>query len=316
MKIVALMFVKNEVDILPYTIPPLRQLVDDVLVLDTGSTDETVPLLKSLNVRVRHGEGGYGAEGLPRNQLLQWAREVGASHHVWLDADECFTANLTRIALRSLAGDLTPGRKLAFEWITLWHSFHAMRHDDVWWHLHKDFIFCDDGLSQFTAMAPHTSRTPETTAGNLWTTVSRKKAAVLHFQFVDFASVQVKQAWYRCLDFLRGDSALAVNERYSITMDGPHVRTKPVPDTWLEGLSLPTGPLQSPPWRLAQILQLFDQNGIATFEPLEIWHVPELLATFESRMGRAPRPPLRRRTRGLRRIVRSVLRRIDSLRNR
>jgi len=316
MKIVALMHVKNEAAILPYTIPPLQQVVDDVLVLDTGSTDETVLLLDRFSVQVRRTIGEYCDYGSWRNQLVEWARNENATHQVWFDADECFSAAVTPQSLRRLVMPLRPGHKLALEWITMWKSLHAMRCDGEWHQLLKDFVFCDDGRSAFTGTGPHTARTPGHNSRSLWTVTPPAKAAVLHLQFVDFASVQMKQAWYRCHDYVEGDSALAVNERYSITMDGPHVRTKPVPDAWLESMSLPSGPLRSPPWRLAQIVQLFDKHGIATFEPLEIWHVPELLAAFEASMGRTPRSPVRRRTRGLRRMVRSVLRRIDSLRNR
>ena len=53
----------NEADRLPRTLNALRGLSDDVIVVDSGSTDDTVALAKSLGARVLHNDwSGYGPQ--------------------------------------------------------------------------------------------------------------------------------------------------------------------------------------------------------------------------------------------------------------
>lgn len=80
---------KNEVDRLPVVIQAVRDWVDEVIVIDSGSEDGTVAVAESLGARVVFNEWrGYGpqkvfAEGLCRNAWL-----------LNLDADEEVSAGL------------------------------------------------------------------------------------------------------------------------------------------------------------------------------------------------------------------------------
>jgi hypothetical protein len=66
-----------------------------------------------------------------------------------------------------------------------------------------------------------------------------------------------------------------------------------------------------PCWHYDDILALFKQHGIARFEPLQIWHLPELKRLFVESCSRAPVSKMVKVSRPysmrLRRIIKSVL---------
>ena len=82
---------RNEADRIPLTIRSVRDWVDEVVVIDSGSGDDTVQVAESLGARVVFNEwSGYGpqkvfGEGLCRNDWL-----------LNLDADEEITPDLAR----------------------------------------------------------------------------------------------------------------------------------------------------------------------------------------------------------------------------
>ena len=92
---------KNEVDRIGATIRAVRDLTDDLVVVDSGSTDGTQALAKSLGARVLHNPWpGYGPQ-------KRFAEEQ--CRHVWLlnlDADEVVPADLAgRIRALFAAGE-------------------------------------------------------------------------------------------------------------------------------------------------------------------------------------------------------------------
>ena len=78
------MIVKNEEFFLKRCIESAKGLVDEIIILDTGSTDDTVPIAKSLNAKIYNFEwcNDFSAA---RNESIKYAK------HKWilfLDADE------------------------------------------------------------------------------------------------------------------------------------------------------------------------------------------------------------------------------------
>jgi hypothetical protein len=115
---------------------------------------------------------------------------------------------------------------------------------------------------------------------------------VLHLQWLLPHRSQMRQAWYRCREWMQGGrTAAAINEQYAHTLPERYVPTAPVPHEWIEDVTLPgTAVDAQPSWHEADILQWFDERGVAFFEPLEIWGVPRLKQEFLSQTGRPPRP--------------------------
>ncbi len=73
---------------------------------------------------------------------------------------------------------------------------------------------------------------------------------------------------------------------YSHAFDNPDADLKPVPEKWLEGLDISDNIAGLPPgWQLMQIMSWFDEHGIEYFEPLQVWHFPELRREFFRTVG-------------------------------
>jgi glycosyltransferase involved in cell wall biosynthesis len=91
----------NSAETLPATIETARSLSDDVLVVDSYSTDDTVQLAKSMGVAVvQHRFESYGVQ---RN----WAMDSLPTRHAWqlhLDADELMGQALIQ-AIKSVPED-------------------------------------------------------------------------------------------------------------------------------------------------------------------------------------------------------------------
>lgn len=88
MAVFAITMVKDEADIIEATIGHLLGQVDEILVLDNGSTDGTREILHDLPVAVHDDpEVGYH-QSRKMTALASWAAELGADWIVPFDADE------------------------------------------------------------------------------------------------------------------------------------------------------------------------------------------------------------------------------------
>lgn len=80
------MIVKNEAELLPRALKDWKLLADEVIVVDTGSTDNTIEIAKSLGAKVLNYDWQYpGNKGEARNVGIEAAKGVWI---IVLDADE------------------------------------------------------------------------------------------------------------------------------------------------------------------------------------------------------------------------------------
>ena len=113
------MLVKNEADRLVKSLPPLS-IFEEVLVYDSGSTDESVSICKKYHVKVIRGEW-YGFSETRKKLFSPSFATMG----FWLDADEVITPELDK-ELKGINFDSSTcegfevNRKVFFEkqWIT------------------------------------------------------------------------------------------------------------------------------------------------------------------------------------------------------
>ena len=88
-KISACYIVKNESENLAKSLESLRGQVDEIILVDTGSVDDTIKVAKSFGAKIFY-ETWHDDFSAPRNVALSHA---GGDWIIFLDADEYFTAD-------------------------------------------------------------------------------------------------------------------------------------------------------------------------------------------------------------------------------
>ena len=290
MKIIALLPVKDEEWILPTYISGLKGVVDEIIAINDGSSDNSKHILESAGATVYDNTekviSGW-AEHSIREKLLSLGREHGGTHFVCLDADETFSKSFRKHARKDIS-KLIPGQKMNIRWSTLYGGIEHERIDGVWNKLYKDFVFCDDGKESYKYAFLHVSRTPS---------VSEKikplkidSGCVLHFQHFYLLRGQLKQAEVRCSELIKGDKSVEkINLMYSITLENK-AKIKKIDKSEFEELILPKKEFSKKDnWHYKKILYWFDKYGIEFFEPLEIWNIKELCDMFVRKTGRKPK---------------------------
>lgn len=292
MKIITLIPIKNEAWVLPVTLPPLSRVSDEVILLDDNSQDNLTYVTSSLNnVRIEKFSRTEKFVNMSnrRNELLRLGRERGGTHFIFLDADELFTENSIS-GLLKLIKTLKPGESLALPWINLTERSGKLFYNknDEW--NYKDFIFYDDGESQFPDVFLSEQRTP--TSVQKWTKMPFEKASILHLQFLAKERYQYKQAWYRMQEFIAGKrSAIRINTTYLFTKN-LQIGNTVISDRYLESKLVEFETSNKAEILKNQIKDLFANHGVQYFEPLDIWNIPELHELFTKQTGREPKPSL------------------------
>ncbi len=295
MKIIALIPIKNEALTLKMCLESLRPVVDEYIIFDDNSSDESVDIARSygafvLSNNIKNEE--IVDMSLRRQILLDEGRRHSGTHFVWLDGDEAFSSNFSKAA-RKCISDLLPGQKISLFWATLWKSCNQyVVGGSVYASIFKDFIVCDRPDIRFNKMFLSESRTPGPSDDII--KIPFDEGAVMHFQYVFWEKNQLKQAWYRCVELIEGSrSARRINNTYRITLDNKNIKIVDIPDEWAEGIEFPRIPERTQnSWHFKMILEFFDKYGIEFFEPLQIWHIEDLKREFIKRVGRKPKPEI------------------------
>ena len=295
MKVIALLPFKNEEWCLPSYLYNTSKIVDEIIAIDDGSTDNSKKILEDAGAKVYSSENlinfnsGW-SEGSIRAELLKLGREADGTHFVCLDADESFTNPLVE-NFKELIPQLEPGEKMALQWLALWKSYTSYRHDaTVWSNNWKEFVVCDEpSLSYNHNQHMHLGRTPTSPSevgDQKWRRLENDYGAVMHLQFSAYNNFQLKQCWFRCSELIQNpNNASGINSKYSITLLESNVGLAEMPEEWYNGLPLPIVDNFDPDWNessyvrkdlLPGIYKYFEDYGVEYFKDLDIWHVPQL----------------------------------------
>ena len=224
-----------------------------------------------------------------RRKLLELGREHGGTHFICIDADEAVSSNLKDNL--DVLEKLDKGDVIIMQWIGLWKRLDRYKTDSsVWSNNYKDFIFKDDGKTDFPEVKLHTPRTP--TEGWKRIKIEKNIGNILHFQFSNWEAFQIKQCFYRCRDLIEneGKKIKEINAKYAITNDTNRYKSKFVKDVyeltttkqinknWVQGIKLPSTDkiYDQGVWRLKVIEEWFNTFGTSYFEELDIWQVKEI----------------------------------------
>lgn len=282
-KIIGLVPGKNEARHIEFCIRALAQVCDSIVYFDDNSSDDTVAIVESIAQEcrveriIRKSDAEFH-ETIRRAVPLEAGRMLGGTHFVVIDADEAFTGSLVEgDLLRRHILTLQPGETLELAWIQLWRSVDRYRSDaSVWTNNYKAFVFADDGTCRYDETFIHLERVPSGLNGKRHR-IEGYEHGLMHFQFVNWRNLLVKQAWYRCLERIHDPDkpAQAINELYAPSKDERDLGLRQVPDSWFAAYPFfEAGRLQQPDtWREQQVLDWFDEYGEAHFSDLDIWDV-------------------------------------------
>jgi len=276
-KIIGLLPARNEEDKIEFALRALSKFTDAIVFLDDCSTDKTVQVVRDLSEVCRVEEiiekpVWHRDEPGDRNRLLAAGRALGGTHFVVIDADEAFTANcLEGSILKKRILSLKPREQLALRWIHLWRSVDQYRVDaPVWSERYKRCIFCDDGKSEYRSKFIHTSRIPRMKGKRI--KLHADDIGLLHFQFVNWSNLELKQRWYRWLERVRDPekSIEAINQKYATSVDESGLQLAETPEPWFEGYSFFDKAIFDIPdnWRVVQMREWQQEFGEKYFEGL------------------------------------------------
>lgn len=290
MKFIALIPFKNEARFLPTCLSSITNLVDQVICIDDGSTDNSKEIAKSFGCDVYDNtqlkEVGWPEHHI-RKTLLSLGRENKGTHFLCLDADEAVTSQFEKVCKDVVLKELSPGLSVKMQWLSLWKDQNYFRDDrSVWSNNFKDFIFADDGHVSYDYEFLHVKRTPALGSQFI---LNPNYGAILHYQFADWSSFNIKQADYRCSELINDPTgADRINETYSITFENVDVQLRPIPDVWTSSIIKPDLKTEYVDWRLPRIFSFFEKYGVEFFEKLNIWHIQVLHDEFVKKTGREP----------------------------
>lgn len=277
-KVIGLVPGRNEEARIAFCLRALSKFTDAIVYLDDCSDDATVETVEALAeecgvARIIQKDAWYRDEPGDRNALLEAGRALGGTHFVVIDADEALTANcLKGDLLKSRILALKPGEQLALHWIQLWRSVGHYRDDQsVWSNSFKRCIFCDDGKANYQSNFIHTSRIPKLKGKRV--KLKGENVGLLHFQFVNWSNLELKQRWYRCLERVRDPekSIAAINAKYADSVDETDLGLSASSTDWFEGYDFFDPTIFDLPdtWRLSQMEEWGQAHGADYFDGLD-----------------------------------------------
>lgn len=282
-KIVGMMQVRNEQILIRQCLLALSYYTDAIVILDDASTDGTFEIIQSLatvcNIEkiIRNAAWKDWNEPANKNKLLAAARSIGGTHMIIIDADEMFTANCRDgDFLRKKILALEPGDSMGCQWINLWRSVNQYRDDgSIWVPRDNERIFCDNGIAGYPQGFLHCSPLPKGLDGTYYPS-SDTTWGILHFQFVNWRNLLIKQAWYRCLELIHDPklSTRQLNFMYGRSKDETNIKFKASRAIWFDYPFFDASIFEIPEEsRKKQIHAWFAVYGRDFFKDLDIWDI-------------------------------------------
>jgi glycosyltransferase involved in cell wall biosynthesis len=279
MKKIVLMPIKNEEWILEKSLSCASLWADHIIIADQGSTDRTIEICKKFEkVFVIENSSQTYNEHERRQLLLNAARNFEGNNLIFnLAADEIVTANITDEDLfAKVFSSSFAGVGFSFPWVHLWRSQKEYRNDNSMWSWARlPCAFIDDRQTNFQQGFAHLSRIPESYIASI---KEINEIKILHYQFVDWEAMLLKQRWARVLEFEHGFNdtgalllSLKLNNKYYVTKDERDIHLDVVPQEWVK--NFPEVPIYPnlDHWRYDETLVRIKKMGPHLLRWLDIW---------------------------------------------
>jgi len=305
-KIIGLVAVRNEENIIEQCLRALSYYVDSIVILNDASTDDTLAIAQRLTkelpiekiISYQNSSWEHRSEIFNKQKLLNVGRELNGTHFICIDADEMFTA-FCKInnSLRNCISALKPGQALILQMPHLWRGLDYYREDYSRWSPEKcwcDCIFCDDGVCDYSDNIKssisgfiHVGRIPNNRkCSERDIKIMNINFSIIHFRFVNWNDIMIKRAWYICLEWIRAHKSLTetqllkrakeINFFYTVIEDfnEEHMELKPVNPAWFDyPFFKPECFLAEVIWRKRRVLDWFEEYGKDFFSFLDIWNI-------------------------------------------
>lgn len=284
-KIIALIQARNEAPIIEQCLRCISYYVDEIVFLDDGSIDETLSIAQqlaaTLPITILHNEHSKWESGLEsenKQALLEAGRKREGTHFIIIDADEIFTANCRENNIvKKIILSLNPSDSLYIHWYNFWRSTKEYRSDQhsPWSKPLYATAFCDCPTATYKQSFLHGGRLPKLSGKRF---KLPNQYGIMHFQFSYWPNLLIKQAWYRCLEKIRGiRSTETINNMYGLSKNEIGLQTTPAPKEWFAYDSFdPFVYEYTASWRLNQIKQWFLSYTPDFFKNIDIWDVSEI----------------------------------------
>lgn len=277
-----MMPVRNEDWILPLSIPGVMSWCDALVVLLHRCVDDSKVIVQVARanygtdrVMILESEDESWHEMIHRQRMLDAARTMGATHLAITDADEVL---VQPNSIKPMIAGLAAGHMLQLPMRNVWRRFNQYRSDrSPFGQAVTTLAFADHhslGWRNTNGDYCHHHREPFN--GRVGLRVY-DVPGVLHLQFVDWARLTAKHAWYKMQERARWPHkpVAEIDRLYSMALDETGFQGSPIPDGWWSGLTefFEFVKIGAPSWHIAECARLKAAYPRGYFNGLNLWGV-------------------------------------------
>ncbi len=291
MKIIATLPVRNEGWVLGASLRALLMWVNEVVILDHASTDDSWDIITQV-ANENHGRV-YAwqsrdiewEEMKHRQFLLDKARWHGATHIAIVDADEILTANLLDYIGNIL--QVTDKRILQLPWVCLARGLDRYYSSGFWY---QNWVSCGfkntpeaywEARDGYDFHHRHPMGYPRDWFQPIHQNIPGHMGGLMHLQFVDERRLRAKQCLYKMTEVLRWpgrEPVHVVDQRYNPAVYQSALdvtRQHPIDPNWMSLYShlIPHMRIGEEPWQERKCRELVAVHGRERFKGLDLFGV-------------------------------------------
>lgn len=288
MRLIGMMCCRNEDWILSLSARAALMWCDAIVILNHASTDQTDLIILKLiaefgsdRIRAQYVDGDW-AEMKHRQQMLEWARERGATHVAIVDSDEILSGNLLG-SIRTHIESMAPGWILQLPGYNLRGGLDRYHANGIWGDRWFSTAFGDNPRLGWSGDRFH-QREPGGLAMRQHRPIMQGQGGIMHLWGASERRLRAKHAAYKMIETLRWPSKPKqdIDRLYSLAfvpsanMQYEQLwRYAEVPAEWWEPYSdlRSCVKLDSIPWQEEMCRKLHVEHGAERFAGLDLFGV-------------------------------------------
>ena len=214
-KVVAMYRVKNAGKFFKHSLDSISPLVDEIVVLDDGSIDNTYEIAQANSKVVRLETQDLPLnEARDRDKILHWAQEREADWILVIDGDEVLSDGWTKENFNKLINPVNPMAKAyIFRYSTFWNDKNHVRRDNVWKGMQNVRLFKSEPEQHIVSNHPvgfHCNSTPSVAGENIFFAPTSMR--IRHYGYLDPEDRLRKYRWYEKTDTEKNSDAIGAKD--------------------------------------------------------------------------------------------------------